>query len=462
MDYQQSLDYIYSFVDYGLKSRYKYSPETFDLTRMRTVLARLGDPQRRLPALHVAGTKGKGSVSAMSASVLRAAGYRTGLYTSPHINDFNERLQLDGQPISHDALAALTSQLRPLFDSTPGITTFEITTALAHQWFAQQQADVAVIEVGLGGRLDATNVLYPNVCAITSISYDHTQLLGKTLPEIAEEKAGIIKPGAPVVSAPQRPEALQRIETIARERGSRLRVVGRDWQFERTAFDHRRQTFSLRPAGPTGDEAGDRESGDWESGDWESGDIQIPLLGYHQIENAAVAAALMHELRLQGFTIPFDAIRRGLAGVVWPGRFEVIEELPGAGTIILDCAHNGDSIAKLAATLEELYPREKPILIFGTSDDKDVSGMLSELVPRIQAAIMTRADHPRASAPEQLSAAAQAIAARDGVALSIKVAHTVGQALSMAKQMAAPLTVIAGSIFLVADARAELKRIPIP
>jgi dihydrofolate synthase / folylpolyglutamate synthase len=451
MDYQQSLDYIYSFVDYGLKSRYKYSPETFDLTRMRTVLARLGDPQRRLPALHVAGTKGKGSVSAMSASILSAAGYRAGLYTSPHLNDFNERLQIDGRPIAHEALAALTTELRPLFDSTPGITTFEITTALAHQWFARQDTDFAVIEVGLGGRLDATNVLHPNVCAITSISYDHTQLLGKTLPEIAEEKAGIIKSGAPVVSAPQRPEVLDRIVVMARERGSRLRVVGRDWLFERTSFDHRKQTFSIRPSEPVRDELGDCALAG----------VELPLLGYHQIENASVAIGAMHELRAQGFNIPFDAVRRGLAGVVWPGRFEVFEDALDGKTVILDCAHNGDSIAKLAATLEELYPAEKPILIFGTSDDKDVSGMMTELLPRVNALIVTRADHPRASDPQQLAQTAEAVAARDGVALSIKVAHTVGEALAAARQTSTPMILITGSIFLVADARAELKHITI-
>src|SRR5574341_14059 len=315
MDYQQTLDYIYSFVDYGLKSRYKYSPDTFDLTRMRTVLARMGDPQRRLPAVHVAGTKGKGSVSAISASILRAAGYRVGLYTSPHLNDFNDRLQFDGQPISHEALAALTTELRPLFDSTAGIPTFEISTALAHQWFALQGADFAVIEVGLGGRLDATNVLYPNVCAITSISYDHTHLLGATLAEIAEEKAGIIKPGVPVISAPQKPDALERITFIARDRGSKLRLVGRDWSVARTSFDHRKQTFSIQPS----------ESLRGEVGDWESAPLDIPLLGYHQIENASVAIAVMHELRVQGFNIPFDTIRRGLAEVVWPGRFEVLD-----------------------------------------------------------------------------------------------------------------------------------------
>jgi dihydrofolate synthase/folylpolyglutamate synthase len=451
MNYQESLDYIYSFVDYGLKSRYKYSAETFDLTRMRTILARVGDPQRRLPAVHVAGTKGKGSVSAMAASILRAAGLRVGLYTSPHLNDFCERLQLDGLPISHETLAELTTQLRPIFDAEPGVTTFEITTALAHQWFAQAGADIAVFEVGLGGRLDATNVLYPNVCAITSISYDHVHLLGRTLPEIAEEKAGIVKPGVPVVSAPQDPAALERIAAIARERGARLRVVGgpdsprHDWIFARESFSRDGQTFSMRP---------DPELGPG-IGDWPQTHFAMPLLGLHQIDNAAVAAAIIQELRLQGFPIAPAHIQAGLADVVWPGRFEIFAD-PGGATVILDCAHNRDSAAKLAATLRELYPGARPHLIFGASDDKDVSGMLAELLPLMRGATFARADHPRASGAEELAGAAAA----SGVALPVNVAHTVMEAIDAARRAGEPVVVVTGSIFLVGDARAELKRIP--
>ncbi len=449
MNYQQTLDYIYSFVDYGLKSRYKYSPETFDLTRMRTMLARLGDPQRRLPAAHVAGTKGKGSVSAMLASILHAAGYRVGLYTSPHLNDFCERMQLDGQAIAPDDLASLTTQLRPLFDSMPGITTFEITTALAHQWFALHDADFAVFEVGLGGRLDATNVLYPNVCAITSISYDHTQLLGRTLPEIAEEKAGIIKPGVPLISAPQDPSVLERIAAIASERGARLRVAGRDWRYTRTAFSPHGQAFTLSPAPAL----------QAEMSEWQSARFELPLLGQHQVDNAVIAIAMAHELGLQGFNLSLAALRRGLAGVVWPGRFEVLIDAATGKTVILDCAHNRDSAAKLAATLNELYPAARPALIFGASDDKDVSGMLAELLPLASRVIMAKADHPRASDPEQLAAIVAATGRENGVALSVNVAHTVGTALADAQQGSEAYILVTGSIFLVADVRAELKKI---
>ncbi len=434
MNYHETLDYIYSFVDYGLKSRYKYSPETFDLTRMRILLARLGDPQRRTPSVHVAGTKGKGSVSAMVASMLQAAAFRVGLYTSPHLDDFCERMQFDGHPIPSDELAALTTELRPLFDATSGITTFELTTALAHVWFARQRADFAVLEVGLGGRLDATNVLLPNVCAITSISFDHTHLLGNTLPEIAEEKSGIIKPGVPVVSSPQKPEVAERIAAIARERGSRLIVVGRDWLFTRESYSLAGQTFTARAADAPPEPATH---------------FALPLLGRHQIENAAVALAVVDQLRQQGFTIPPDAATRGLASVQWPGRFEVIQkEKP----IVLDCAHNRDSAARLAATLIEMFPGARPALIFGASDDKDVHGMLAELLPLCNRVVTARADHPRASDPAQLAAAARAA----GVALSVNVAHTVSEALAEARQGPEPLVLVTGSIFLVAAVRAAL------
>ncbi|MBM4421886.1 MAG: bifunctional folylpolyglutamate synthase/dihydrofolate synthase [Chloroflexi bacterium] len=443
MDYDQTLDYIYSFVDYGLKSRYKYSPDTFDLTRMRTLLARLGDPQRRLPSLHVAGTKGKGSVSAMAASILRAARYRVGLYTSPHLNDFCERIQFDDQPISHDTLSSLTTELRPVFDSLPGVTTFEITTALAHEWFARQRATFGVFEVGLGGRLDATNVLHPNACAITSLSYDHIQLLGNTLPEIAEEKAGIIKPGVPVVCAPQSSDALEKISSIARDRGARLRVIGRDWIASRDSVSDAGQRFSIQPSTALQPEVGE----------WAPTPFDIPLLGQHQIENAAVAVAMIHELRMQGFEVPLEAIQRGLATVSWPGRFEVIRDSASSKTIVLDCAHNRDSASKLAATVKETFPDAHPALIFGASDDKDVEGMLAELLPLSSRMIVAKADHPRASNAERLAETSRQI----GVARSVNVAHTVADALADARGGPEQIILVTGSVFLVADVRLLLK-----
>ena len=221
-EYQATLEYLYSFVDYSLSRSFRNSPDKFDLGRMRDLMAALGNPEQKYPSIHIAGTKGKGSVAVFCSFALRADGYRVGLYTSPHLHDYTERIQINGQPISYKELVSLVEQLKPVIESIPQITTFEITTALSLAYFANQKVDVAILEVGLGGRLDATNVVVPAVSVITSLSYDHTYVLGETLPEIAGEKAGIIKPGIPVVLSPQKEEARQVIESIAAERSSPL------------------------------------------------------------------------------------------------------------------------------------------------------------------------------------------------------------------------------------------------
>ena len=224
--YNLALDYLYSFVDYSLKHSSELARADFNLDRMRLLMAELGDPQLRYPILHVAGTKGKGSVCALAASGLQAAGYRVGLYTSPHLLDYCERIQIDGRPVSHDQLVSLVEFAKPAVARIPKLTTFEITTALGLLYFADQKVDVAVIEVGLGGRLDATNVVMPRTSVITSLSYDHMAVLGDTLAKIAAEKAGIIKDHIPVVSAPQKQEALEVLVRIARERNAALHFGG--------------------------------------------------------------------------------------------------------------------------------------------------------------------------------------------------------------------------------------------
>ena len=233
--YQETLDYLYSFVDYSLTRSFRYSPEKFDLGRMRSFMELLQQPQETYPIIHVAGTKGKGSVTALCAGALHAAGYRVGQYTSPHLQDYAERIQIDGRPITHADLVAVVEEIKPLLGKIPGLTTFEITTALGFLYFARQGVDAAVIEVGLGGRLDATNIVIPEVSVITSISYDHTAMLGETLTEIAGEKAGIIKPGVPVVVSPQKDEAYLAIERIAVERGAPLVQIGQDYLFAQLA-----------------------------------------------------------------------------------------------------------------------------------------------------------------------------------------------------------------------------------
>ncbi|MBI5082934.1 MAG: bifunctional folylpolyglutamate synthase/dihydrofolate synthase [Chloroflexi bacterium] len=436
MNYQQSLDYIYSFADLGLKAKGR----SYDLSRMRALLARLGDPQRAVPAAHVAGTKGKGSTSALIASVMRAAGYRVGLYTSPHLHETYERIRLNGESISSEDFASLTTELRPHFESFSGTTTFEMLTAMAFAWFARQRCNFMVIEVGLGGRLDATNTLLPNVCAITSISFDHTHVLGNTLAKIASEKSGIIKAGAPVVTSPQPPEAEEAIAAAALDRGSHLVRVGIDWRYYREKFSLESQSFNA----------------------WKINHpplhFDLPLLGEHQVENAVTAIAMVDELRQQGFKISDEALHEGIANVKWAGRFEVfnfpkVHNLREAKAIVLDCAHNRDSMRRLVLAFNELFPKVTPTLIFGVSDDKDVSGMLSELVAlAIEKLIVVKANHPHASDPAKLAVQIES----SGVARSVKVAHTISEALDDAKRKA-EVILVTGSIFVVADVRAELK-----
>jgi dihydrofolate synthase/folylpolyglutamate synthase len=345
-DYAEALNYLYSFVDFSLQKAVTYSPERFKLERMYALVKSLGNPQNSYPIIHVAGTKGKGSVSVLCANTLHEAGYKVGLYTSPHLDDYAERIQINGEFIPHRDLAKLVEEIKPHVDAIPELTTFEITTALAFMYFALEKVTAAVIEVGLGGRLDATNVVEPVVCVITSISYDHTLLLGESLAEIAGEKSGIIKPGVPVVVSPQQEEARRGIERIAKERSSPLFQVGRDVLYEEIEHSLEKQSFDL-----------------WfpERGNETRITLSIPLLGSHQVVNAATAYAALDIFRKNGYIINENAIKRGFADVFWPGRFELAQQSP---PVILDCAHNRDSALKLRITLMSIS-RKRSLLILG-------------------------------------------------------------------------------------------------
>jgi len=241
--YQEALDFLYSFIDYSLKRNFRNAAEKFNLDRMRTFMHHLGDPQDDYRIIHVAGTKGKGSVSAYCASILTEEGYLTGLYTSPHMIEFTERIRINGEMIPKTDLVEIVEQIKPVTEKVPEITTFELTTALAFLYFSQKNVDYAILEVGLGGRLDATNIVSPIVSVITSISYDHTKILGNTLSEIAGEKGGIIKPNIPVVVAPQKEEARRKLEAIARERNAPMIQVGRDYLYAADSHNMDGQTF---------------------------------------------------------------------------------------------------------------------------------------------------------------------------------------------------------------------------
>jgi dihydrofolate synthase/folylpolyglutamate synthase len=434
--YNHALDYLYSFVDYSLKHASELARADFNLDRMRALMAALGTPQDTYPTIHVAGTKGKGSTSAFCAAALQAAGTKAGLYTSPHLQDFCERIQINNEPISHAELAELVDIVKPEVAKIPLLTTFEITTALGFLHFARSKVDAAVIEVGLGGRLDATNVITPRVAIITSLSYDHMAVLGETLAQIATEKAGIIKPGVPVVSAAQKPEALEVLEKVAAERGCELTLVGRDVTFQIGRHSLDGQDFTIqRPLFPI---SGSR--------------FTTPLLGAHQVENATTAYAALQK---SGFNLSEAEIAKGFAAVRWPCRFEVASrENP---TVIFDSAHNEDSFLRLAQTFKEYYPGRKAILIFGVSEDKQIAAMLKAMEGIISRLIVTRADHPRALEPEKIVASAREAAVESEAAAPVQAAFE--RALDIARETG-DVIVSAGSMFVTAEAKnGFLKRI---
>jgi dihydrofolate synthase/folylpolyglutamate synthase len=431
LTYKEALDYIYSFTDYEKKSTYRYAPEHFDLGRMERLMALLDHPQHRFKAIHIAGTKGKGSTAAMIASILRAAGYKTGLYTSPHLHTFRERIQLDGQLISKEAVADLIERLQPLVSQVEDLTTFEIMTALAFLYFAEERADLAVLEVGMGGRLDATNIVIPLVAVITSLSYDHTLYLGSTLPLIAREKAGIIKDNAVVISAPQPPEAMAVIEEICQEKGALLFRAGEQWTGQEKEANLEGQSFTVHLNNP-------REP--------HTHRYWIPLLGEHQLTNATTAIAVADLLPELGVPLSEEAIAQGLRQVRWPGRLEVLSRAP---FLVVDGAHNADSAHKLAAALSKYFQYEHLILIFGSSLDKDIDGMLRELLPFVHRVIVTQTQHPRAAEVQSLR---EALLAQGCEPLSIcNVAEALECALRLAQKR--DLVCATGSLFVVAEVR---------
>ena len=435
MNYQDTLAYIYSYTNYERKGLPKYTLTNYDLARIETLLSRLGNPHLEFKSLLIAGTKGKGSTAAFSESMIRAAGYRTGLYISPHLHTFRERIQIGGELISESDVVRLIQTLKPRLEEIPGLTAFEVITATALYAFAEANVQVAVLEVGLGGRLDATNASDPVVAVITSISYDHTQLLGDTLSLIAREKAGIIRPGALVISAPQVPEAMTMIEEVCFGRHAELVVVGEEeyrWQPGRATLHG--QSFELR---------GER--------------YRIPLLGRHQLANAVTALAATDGLEARaGLSVPVAARRKGLQTTVWPGRLEILGHEP---YVVVDSAHNGDSARKLREALQDFFPGHHVILVFGASADHPFDDALHELLQVADQTFVTRSRHPRAATPEVLQ---QAIAALD---CQSSIVSDVPQALDIALDHAAPndLICVTGSIFTVADAReAWFTRIGVP
>lgn len=435
--YNQALDYLYSFVDYSLKHSSELAKADFNLDRMFALMKSLGDPHTKYPIIHVAGTKGKGSTSALCAAALGAAGYKVGLYTSPHLEDYVERIRVDGEPITHEQLIELVDEVKPHVAQIEKLTTFEITTALAFLAFAKYGVNAAVFEVGLGGRLDATNVVTPKVSVITSLSYDHMAVLGNTLALIAGEKAGIIKDGVPVVSAPQKDEALEVLLRVASSKGCAFTLVGREVKFEggeaglkgqRLKIDDRRQTTDDGRAMVNGQSS--------------IVELQIPLLGKHQLENAATAYTA---LKVSGIPITDEQIQKGFSQVQWRARFEIARLDP---PVIFDSAHNQDSFEKLSETLDEYFPGKPVYLIFGASEDKNIPGMFAAMKPKIKRIIITRADHPRALSVDHIQGLAQQAGAESEAVVPVKEA--LRRALELSSKDGS-IVLSAGSMFVTAE-----------
>jgi dihydrofolate synthase/folylpolyglutamate synthase len=347
--------------------------------------------------------------------------------------DYCERIQVNGEPISHEFLIEMVEQIKPAVAKTPKLTTFEITTALGFLAFAKQGCNAAVIEVGLGGRLDATNIVTPKVSVITSLSYDHTAVLGDTLTKIAGEKAGIIKDGVPVVSSPQKDEALEVLNRVVKQKESKFILVGKDVTFEKVSSSLDGQNIRIE---------NNLQSSTL--------DLQLPLLGEHQIENAAVAYAA---LKASGIELSDKAIQKGFSQVQWRARFEIARREP---PVIFDSAHNTDSFSKLRQTLDEYYPDKKILLIFGASEDKNIPDMFAVMKTKIQTLIITRADHPRALEVERIvELAKQAEVPYEAVS---PVEAAFGRALELSKNDGS-IVLSAGSMFVTAEVMKEWNKL---
>jgi len=432
LNYSQAEEYLNSFVNYEQIPGITYAQPGYSLSHVEELLNRMSDPQLAAKTIHIAGTKGKGSVAVMIAQVLSDSGYKTGLYTSPHLHTLRERISVDGSLISEADFAAAMDEIKPFIESMKQDTTFrqltyfEALTALAFAYFKKKRVDFQVLEVGLGGRLDATNVARPIVCIITPISLDHTQILGNSLEEIAREKAGIIKPGCWVVISPQPAEAAPVITDICREKEAKVVQVGKDITWHKISGDLHHQSLAIE-------------------GRISNYQVSIPLLGDYQLENAATAVAALEILASEGFAISAADIAQGLARVKWPGRFHILQQHP---TVLVDGAHNVASMKGLVSNIKAYFAHKRIFLVFGTSCDKDIPGIINELVSLSPQVIVTWTAHSRAA---PLSTLAAEFSKRG---IEPETGENVREAISRALSLADKTDVICvtGSLFVVAEA----------
>lgn len=433
--FRSALNFLNSCTDYEKMTRVGYNSTNFNLSRMNRLLAGIGNPHRQFRSVHIAGTKGKGSTAAMLASMLGNCGMSIGLYTSPHLVDLRERIQINGEMISESDMTRLMSRIAPVVKglAKDEPTFFEIMTALGFLYFAEREVSLAVIEAGLGGRLDSTNVLKPEVCAITSISFDHVNQLGHTLDKIAEEKAGIFKPGVPAISAPQSAEVRQALLRVAARVKAPLRFTGKDIEFS-FRFESSRATGPHTRVSLT-------------SGTTRFEHLPVPLMGDHQAINCGVALSIMAVLKERGLQIDDQRAIEGLAKANLPGRMEIVSQNP---RVLIDGAHNAASVEALMRAIGQNIPYDSMVVIFGCRSDKDIAGMLDLIQLGADKVIFTDIGVPKAANPTELAAEYME---RSGK--MAQVARTLEDALDIAERAVTreDLICITGSFYLVGQAK---------
>ena len=444
LSYDGALRRVMGLADFE-RSTHSPGHSAFHLERMSLLMDRLDCAHLAVPSIHVAGTKGKGSTSAMIASILKAQGYEVGLYTSPHLHSATERIRINGQPISQEQFAAVVEEIWPVIEQVGssggygGVTTFEALTAMAFVHFRQIQADFQVLEVGLGGRLDSTNIVRAKVCAITSISLDHIATLGDTIAKIAFEKAGIIKEGVPVVVAPQSDEAMTVIADVAKQRDAPLLSVAERFSWRKQRSDTQGQAFTLTST----------ES---------AYELETPLLGDYQMENAATAVTIAETLRMQGVELEDASITRGIHDVHWPARLQILSMPDEDGRfVIVDGAHNPYSMKRLVEAVRQHFPYERLILIFGALSGHSAAGMLRALTPLSPLVLATHSRHPRSASGTTVAQAAAELG-MNVVFTSENVGEATRRALAIAGEN--DLVLGTGSLSVAAEVTEEVQNIP--
>lgn len=427
MDFKEAMEFLTRLTKFGIN---------LGLSRIEELLKRLDNPHRKLKIVHIGGTNGKGSTTAMLAAILQKAGYRTGSFTSPHLHSYTERYRINGTEINRERLAGLIEELRPHLENMVANgfehpTEFEVGTALAFLYFHREMADFVLLEVGLGGAIDSTNVASSILTVITNVAMDHMDYLGQTVKEIARVKAGIIKPGVPVITAATG-EGLQVIVETCRQKNCPLSLVGRDVTWEHISHSLEGQRFTIR---------GSRAVYE---------DLALPLLGGYQQVNAAVAVTAAEALTAMGAAVSAGAIRRGLADTCWPGRLEIIQREP---LIIIDGAHNYEGARNLRLALEEYFPSRSMVLVIGMLGDKERAKVAAELASAARVVVVTKPNSPRAGNWRELAGAAGLYASE------VHLEEDIGKAVSKGISLAGPgeMICITGSLYMVAEARKFLK-----